>query len=982
VFIDKAEPLVDRLATQREKLPSVLRDELSFGDLIAMAELCDQAQQSKLSSNLDLLDTGSAKSARLGEFQASYRVLETKHNEVAQAASHWSDPLDVDDTASALELARAKEPSFLKFLSGPWRKLKATVNSRYDFSAHAVQPTITSTLEKLAALHEVEAEMSASHSEMGAAFGTDNPAQLLEIREAIVTQSRENARVEKLFDPSVASEGTIASTAAILPDLIALREQTSATLEDAEQLTLSDLGEKIRDMREGLDELPDILPLLASTYDVDAASGFVLRNISEPSAGMEAIIVDEALQGAFRSSPELRQFDAKQLGMLARRSAKAKTILADNNAAAILAKAHYDFLVNVRHSTLSTSQLDAEGKAFKKSYANGRREAEHEFGKSMRYRSIRDMASGDTGLVVGDLKPIWLMSPLSVSDTLPLDNRLFDVVIFDEASQIPVEDGIPALCRAEQLIVVGDEMQLPPTSFFSSSLDDDEMEIEVEHEGQAVNIMLDADSLLTQSARHLPATLLAWHYRSRSEALISFSNAAFYDGQLVTIPDQAFPVPGETPSPLRSDDDGSASLAATRTLERPISMHSVADGVYLERANQPEATLIAGMVRELLQEEDGKSIGIVAFSEAQQSCIETALEDLAKSDSVFGARLEDEYNREDDDQFNGLFIKNLENVQGDERDIIILSICYAPNAKGKMAMNFGPINQRGGEKRLNVIFSRARHHMAVVTTIEPEAITNTHNDGAMALRTFLAFARARTKGDAELGRSALASINPNVRNVFAAEPPVDPLRSDISAHLRERGHAVEEYVGGASFRCDLAIKSADGSDFDLAILIDGGTGNSGKRTYERFVFKPGILRAFGWRVIDIPSHSWRQDKDAVLAMIEAELRQGDDAYADDDPFADIPLPAQVSVPSSKPKEPIAPDVSPPTGDDWQTFHFKRGNSDKFWRIALRGTDVVVNYGRTGTKGQSVTKSYDDEDRAKREMNKLILEKTRKGYEEQ
>lgn len=984
-FIDHAEPLADRLSEQLERLPDYLRDEeLSLAQLMVIAETCAAAKETGLAANIDLLDESSAGSAKLAQYQANYRKLERKHAEASEAASNWHDPFAPDDAASGLALAQAKEPGFFKFLSGAWRGLKASVSARYDFTAHAVKPSVTEALARLVTLHEAAAELRACEADMGASFGTDEPARMLKLRDSIAARFREDHRIAKLFDPARAVPSDIATAAVMLPDLQALRERIGDTLDNAERLPLGELAEKIRDMREGLEDLPDVLPLLASTYSTDKANGFVLRNIAESASGMEALVVDEALQGAFRIRPELQRFDAGQLGQLARRSAKARSILAEDNASIILATAHNNLLANVRRSTLSTAQLDAAGKAFKKAYATGRREAEHEFGKTMRYRSIRDMASGETGLVVGDLKPIWLMSPLSVSDTLPLAPDLFDVVIFDEASQIPVEDGIPALCRAPQLIVVGDEMQLPPTSFFASSVDDDSMEIAVEHEGEAVNIMLDADSLLTQSARHLPATLLAWHYRSRSEALISFSNAAFYDGQLVTIPDQGLPVTGETPAPLRSDEDGAASLAVARLRARPISLHRVGDGLYAERANQPEAELIAAMVRELLDKGDGKSIGIVAFSEAQQSCIENALDRLAASDREFGAKLEDEYNREDDGEFNGLFVKNLENVQGDERDIIILSICYAPNAKGKMVMNFGPINQRGGEKRLNVIFSRARHHMAVVTTIEAEAITNTHNDGAMALRTFLAFARARAEGDVETGRSALASINPGVRTIFASAPPPDPLRSAMAEALRQRGHAVEEYVGGASFRCDLAIKSEDGRGFALAILLDGGVRDETRRVYERYVFKPTILRAFGWRVIDVPSHSWRQDRERVIALIEAALQHGDTSPGDDDPFVDIPPPATVSMPVTIPPEPLAEEVAPPTseGEDWQTFRFQRGTSDKFWRIAMRGTDVVVNYGRSGTKGQSVTKSYEDEARAKREMTKLILEKTRKGYVEE
>src|SRR5262249_49540991 len=161
-------------------------------------------------------------------------------------------------------------------------------------------------------------------------------------------------------------------------------------------------------------------------------------------------------------------------------------------------------------SMLSVTQLDDDGRQFKKLYSAGRRELDHEFNKTMRYRSIRDLASGETGAVVNDLKPVWLMSPLSVSDTLPLDSALFDVVIFDEASQIPTEEAVPALCRAPQVIVVGDEMQLPPTSFFTAARDEEEMQATAEEDGETISILLDADSLLNQAARNLPATLLAW----------------------------------------------------------------------------------------------------------------------------------------------------------------------------------------------------------------------------------------------------------------------------------------------------------------------------------------------------------------------------------------------------------------------------------------------------------------------------------------
>jgi predicted DNA-binding WGR domain protein len=574
------------------------------------------------------------------------------------------------------------------------------------------------------------------------------------------------------------------------------------------------------------------------------------------------------------------------------------------------------------------------------------------------------------------------MSPLSVSDTLPLDGGLFDVVIFDEASQIPVEESVPALSRARQVVVVGDEMQLPPTSFFASSADVDGGEIVVEEEGERIAIHLDSDSLLSQAARNLPATLLAWHYRSRHEALISFSNAAFYDGRLVTIPDQAIEQPGDEAPALRSDAEDVGVFAADALLARPISFHRIEDGVYADRRNPAEARYIARMVRELLRRETPLSLGIVAFSEAQQGAIETALDALALDDADFAARLEREYVREEDEQFNGLFVKNLENVQGDERDVIILSICYAPGADGKMLMNFGPINQRGGEKRLNVIFSRARHRMAVVSTIAAEAITNVHNDGAAALRAFLQFAKASAAGDFARAQAVLGALNQGAREAFTRQAGRDSIRDALAQALRARGHEVHVNVGRSQLRCDLAIVDRARPGYALAVLLDNPqeiVQDSG----ERYVFRPGILRSFGWRVLDLPGKDWLDDAQGVLARIEAMLGGGEDPALDlqlaEAPLLPVPRPQAPAPASPVPADaPAAADEAPAVV---RALVYQAGGSDKFWRATVRGAELTVSYGRVGSTGQTLVKAFDSAERAVREMEKLVAEKLRKGYVE-
>jgi superfamily I DNA and/or RNA helicase len=275
---------------------------------------------------------------------------------------------------------------------------------------------------------------------------------------------------------------------------------------------------------------------------------------------------------------------------------------------------------------------------------------EHQFGLRQRFKSIREIATGSRALLF-DLKPVWLMSPLSISQTLPLEPDLFDVVIFDEASQIKLEDAIPSIFRGKQVIVVGDEMQLPPTNFFNTSAFEEE-DMVLYRENERVEVFdLSAESLLSHAARRLPSTLLGWHYRSRHEALISFSNHAFYGGELLTIPDRQAVVERRTPIVIRDVQDTSEALDAA--LQRSISVHHIHQGVYDKRRTEKEAACIAGLIRNLLRRQrdtwngSRQSLGVVAFSDAQQEEIERALDRLARSDHDFDRLLAAERERVD-----------------------------------------------------------------------------------------------------------------------------------------------------------------------------------------------------------------------------------------------------------------------------------------------------------------------------------------------
>lgn len=987
------EALFDALDPALEGEASLIREDSTLQAACAISADSVGLLANGLAAHLDLLDAGSAAQAGLVQLRDDLQQQQDALARAQAATANWHNKLTPDDTASALAIVKACESSITRWLQPAWWRVRGEIQRRYDFSRHAVHPGYTKVLENLAAEHEAIATLAATDSAGRKQYGVADFQAFMraldELMQRLQSGSGPRVLIEHLKrtpDPIAAARAAAGMRERL--DQLARYATESLTLDG--DFRLGEMAEQLRDLREALADLPDLLPLLRAVHAADPAYAWALQRIDQAPCDMEAMILDEALRRLERESPVLAKFGGAGLAQSARAVARIQRDLFALNAQVVRAAWHRRFAEHVRISALSATQLDAADKELKKRYATGRRELEHEFGKSMRHRSIRDLCGNETGMVINDIKPIWLMSPLSVSDTLPLSPDLFDVVIFDEASQIPTEEAVPALSRARQVVVVGDEMQLPPTSFFSAAGEEGDGEILIEEEGERIAINLDSDSLLNQAARNLPATLLAWHYRSRHEALISFSNAAFYDGRLVTIPDRALEQSEDEPPARRSDAAEAGVQGADALLARPISFHRLSDGVYIDRCNVPEANYIAQLVRELLQRETGLSLGIVAFSEAQQSAIESALDALAGQDQDFATRLEREYVREDDDQFNGLFVKNLENVQGDERDVIILSICYAPGPDGKMLMNFGPINQRGGEKRLNVIFSRARHRMAVVSTIHADAVTNVHNDGAAALRAFLQFAQVSSAGQFERAQSVLGALNQGARNAFARAASSDSIRNALATALRARGHQVHLDVGRSRFRCDLAIVDPSGAGYALAILLDGPE-EIVTDTAERYVFRPSILRSFGWQVLDIPGRDWIENPDAVIARVEALLAEGEDRALDveldiGEPILPTAAASQMIMSAETPAEPSTDTNTSPKPDDAagavRSLRFEQGSSRKFWRATAKGGELTVCYGRIGTSGQTLLKQFESPERAQREMEKLVAEKLRKGYIEE
>ncbi len=422
------------------------------------------------------------------------------------------------------------------------------------------------------------------------------------------------------------------------------------------------------------------------------------------------------------------------------------------------------------------------------------------------------------------LKPCMLMSPLSVAQYLTPD-ACFDIVIFDEASQIPTADAVGAIARGRQLIVVGDSKQLPPTRFFERAADPENDRFADQPE-ELESIL---DECRSSGMRELR---LDWHYRSQHEHLIAFSNSHYYDGRLQTFP--------------------SADNLAGRI---GVSRQPVPDGAYQRgaRVNPQEAqAVVAEVIRRLESpQERQRSLGIVTFSAPQQALIEDLLEVMR-------------YERPDLDLYFGsgvaepIFVKNLENVQGDERDVILFSICYGPDEEGKVWMNFGPLNQDGGERRLNVAVTRARQQLIVFSTLTPDKIDlkRTRATGVKHLRLFLEYA--------ERGPSRLATVR-DAQGEHSIE-------ARLQASLKARGHHLTAQLGCSDYRIDLAIHHPrDPRRLLLGIECDGSSYASAKVARDRDRLRQELLVRLGWRLHRVWTADWWTKPEKVLEGIEREL---------------------------------------------------------------------------------------------------------------
>ncbi|HEY0690293.1 MAG TPA: DUF4011 domain-containing protein [Kribbella sp.] len=456
-------------------------------------------------------------------------------------------------------------------------------------------------------------------------------------------------------------------------------------------------------------------------------------------------------------------------------------------------------------------------------------ELTRELGRKRGGLKIRDLLTKYGDLITGTM-PCVLVSPDSVARFFPASAALFDIVVFDEASQVRVADAIGAIGRARSVVVVGDSEQMPPTSFGESTLSDADLDTEFIDD----EVVEDEESILTETVQaRVPRHRLRWHYRSQDESLIAFSNHHHYEGELASFP--APPAEGTGVSMVRVDGQFHRSGKGALLRTNPLEAEAVVDEIRRRFDASPKIA---------------PSIGVVTFNQQQRAYLEGLLRD--SNDTRLIEALEEP---------DGLFVKNLENVQGDERDVILFSTAFSVNAKGVLPLNFGPLNRSGGERRLNVAVTRARRQVIVFSSFDPEQLRaeQTSSVGIRNLRTYLEMA---ARGPQVLPNDPRRRATP------------DRHRDQIADALRARGLSVRTDVGLSGFKVDLTLASQDEPDAPrVAVLLDGPAWAARGTAHDRDGLPREVLaRMLRWPAVErVWLPAWLADPQAVMSQLEQSL---------------------------------------------------------------------------------------------------------------
>jgi hypothetical protein len=620
-------------------------------------------------------------------------------------------------------------------------------------------------------------------------------------------------------------------------EIIRLRNETLKTLESLEsrfeteltyqnqrlqELNLEDAQNKLEWFKERVDDLQIWVDFkeLKHLFSLRGFSDFfnALTKSNPPSSQLTDIlhkgIYQEWIDQLYKEDPTLGEFRKEKHEQLINEFKELDQELIRLSPNRVIEKANsrkpQDILIQANDSEVNTLLREAA--------------------KKRRLMPIRNLLQRIPHLLFR-LKPCLLMSPMSVSQFLPPELMKFDVIVFDEASQIVPEDAIGTIYRGKTIIVAGDNKQLPPTSFFQKSLLENIDWDEIGDEDVEV-----FDSILDECAGiGLPVKTLRWHYRSKHEELIVFSNHTFYNDTLITFP---------------------SAIAKDETLG--LKLVHVPDGVYDRggrRDNPREAEVVANLVFEHFAKYPNKTLGVVTFSIAQMDAVEEAIDRNRRQQPEW-----EHFFKED--RLEGFFVKNLENVQGDERDVIILSLGYGYDANGNITMNFGPVNKAGGERRLNVAVTRARERTILVTSIKASDIDleSARSEGTKILHDYLEYG--------EKGPAILRTVN------LGKDEYLSPTEKTVAAVLNDLGYTVVSQVGCSLCPINMGVVDPHNSGSYLSgIEFDGSTYQKSSSARDRDRLREQVLKMLGWRIYRVWSPTWVARRESEVRKLSSFLKE-------------------------------------------------------------------------------------------------------------
>ncbi len=622
-------------------------------------------------SQLNLLNKESKEYKSFSNWAKKYDLIQSKVRHAEKANAKWKLKPSKSEITELIDLLKHNHAprgifGIIK------RRNDRLVNAFEGFDANISNTAKLQLLEQLRSEWNLKAELDEVAIKLKHNFGVDNPDT--QLREILMLRSKLDQISTSSYLQILEHEQStdlITELNELHPLIQNYNHLAKFTFLNTEDLELNEEVTRIKELIEILPKLKEIGPELEMYFNLSPAILEYIRLNKKPLSYLNTACIYANLLEEVKIHFAYNQLSGLRLKKAIENALKNAVNNRRNNAVRIRTYYQNEWLKLEDLLNTPASKLSQENKDLKKAYKRQKRSLVHELGKKQRFKSVKDFTD-ETWDYISRFIPVWIMNPLAVSERLSNVKEMFDVVIFDESSQIPLEDAIPAVFRAKKIVVVGDEKQMPPTNFFTQSTS--------------------SETLLDKANLTLSKEMLKWHYRSEHPKLIQFSNSYFYDDELLTIP----------PSDIRN----------------PVEFNLV-NGVFEEGKNSEEAKQIAKYLTSQAKNNES-AYAVVAFSKEQEN-------EIRKQLRTTNLNVDD------------LFISNLENVQGIERDNVVISIGYGRNREGVFRLNFGPINKEGGLNRLNVLFSRAKQRMIVFSSVRSEDFGMSDNNGVVCLRDFLKF---------------------------------------------------------------------------------------------------------------------------------------------------------------------------------------------------------------------------------------------------